>query len=94
MHDTHNRGKEVLRLFVKYGAPESILYDAKPHIGTDILAKVVKNIREAIISMGGEVRFHTKVTGIRTKRSIDFQMSRHLRCFIWKISEQTSEKIY
>ena len=72
VHDTHNRGKEVLRLFVKYGAPESILYDAKPHIGTDILAKVVKNIREAIISMGGEVRFHTKVTGIRTKRSIDF----------------------
>lgn len=47
---------------MKYGAPESILYDAKPHIGTDILAKVVKNIREAIISMGGEVRFHTKVT--------------------------------
>ena len=72
VHDTHNRGKEVLRLFVKYGAPESILYDAKPHIGTDILAKVVKNIRKAIISMGGEVRFHTKVTGIRTKRSIDF----------------------
>ena len=32
VHDTHNRGKEVLRLFVKYGAPESILYDAKPHI--------------------------------------------------------------
>ena len=72
VHDTHNRGKEVLRLFVKYGAPGSILYDAKPHIGTDILAKVVKNIREAIISMGGEVRFHTKVTGIRTKRNIDF----------------------
>lgn len=94
VHDTHNRGKEVLRLFVKYGAPESILYDAKPHIGTDILAKVVKNIREAIISMGGEVRFHTKVTGIRTKHSIDFQMNRHLRCFIWKIPEQTSEKIY
>ena len=72
VHDTYHRGKEVLRLFVKYGAPESILYDAKPHIGTDILANVVKNIREAIISMGGEVRFHTKVTGIRTKRSTDF----------------------
>ena len=72
VHDTYHRGREVLRLFVKYGAPESILYDAKPHIGTDILANVVKNIREAIISMGGEVRFHTKVTGIRTKRNIDF----------------------
>ncbi len=72
VHDTYHRGKEVLRLFVKYGAPESILYDAKPHIGTDILSEVVKNIRQAIISMGGEVRFHTKVTGFRTKRKIDF----------------------
>ena len=72
VHDTYHRGKEVLRLFVKYGAPESVLYDAKPHIGTDILSEVVKNIRQAIISMGGEFRFHTKVTGFRTKRKINF----------------------
>lgn len=70
--DSSGRNRYVLETFVKFGAPSDILYDAKPHIGTDILAKVVKNIREAIISMGGEVRFHTKVTGIRTKRSIDF----------------------
>lgn len=70
--DPSGRNRYVLETFVKFGAPSDILYDAKPHIGTDILAKVVKNIREAIISMGGEVRFHTKVTGIRTKRSIDF----------------------
>ena len=98
VHDNYHRGREVLRLFVKYGAPESILYDAKPHIGTDILAKVVKNIREAIISMGGEVRFHTKVTGIRTKRNIDFSDAPalamlHLENTKTKIGEELSAEV-
>lgn len=65
--DVGGRNKEVLRLFTKYGAPGEICYENKPHIGTDILLKVVKNIREAIISMGGEVRFHSKVTDIHTE---------------------------
>jgi len=52
----------MLRTFAKYGAPESIVYDAKPHIGTDILIDVVQNIRRAVIDMGGEVRFETKLT--------------------------------
>lgn len=64
-HDRIGRNREVLRLFVKYGAPEQILYENKPHIGTDILRTVVKNIREAICAMGGEVRFHTKLTDIK-----------------------------
>ncbi|MBR3299970.1 MAG: FAD-dependent oxidoreductase [Clostridia bacterium] len=51
------RIREILKTFVLFGAPENILTDAKPHIGTDILKKVVKNIREEIISLGGEVRF-------------------------------------
>ena len=55
----------MLREFVKHGAPESILYDAKPHIGTDILTKVVKNIRETVINNGGEIRFDSKLTGLR-----------------------------
>ncbi len=63
-NDTQGRNQEVLRLFVIHGAPEQILYESKPHIGTDILAKVVKNIRRSIIRMGGEVRFYTKVTDI------------------------------
>ncbi len=58
------RIREVLKTFVKYGAPENILYDAKPHIGTDILKTVVKNIREAIIRSGGEVRFNSKLEDI------------------------------
>lgn len=60
--DKDGRGREVLRIFVEAGAPEHILYDAKPHIGTDVLTDVVKYIREAIQSHGGEIRFHSKVT--------------------------------
>ena len=53
----------VLETFVRCGAPDEILYLAKPHIGTDNLKRVVRNIRNRIISLGGEVRFQTKVTG-------------------------------
>lgn len=62
--DKYGRGREVLRIFVEAGAPEHILYDAKPHIGTDILTDVVKHIREAIQTHGGEIRFHSKVTDL------------------------------
>ncbi len=58
------RSGKVLEEFVKAGAPEEILYINKPHIGTDILRDVVKNIRNTIISLGGEVRFNSKVTDV------------------------------
>lgn len=64
--DTHGRNREVLRLFVSFGAPEEILFDNKPHIGTDILRTVVKNMREEIKRLGGEVRFQSQVTEIKT----------------------------
>lgn len=67
IRDEKGRNKEVLRLFVKYGAPENILYEYKPHIGTDILRDVVKNIRTTICRMGGEVRFHTKAVDFYTE---------------------------
>jgi len=59
--DKDGRNKEVLKILVEFGAPENILYDAKPHIGTDVLARVVKNIRNAIIGFGGEVHFETEM---------------------------------
>lgn len=65
--DKSNRSRKVLAEFVKAGAPEEILYLAKPHIGTDNLVRIVKNIRRMIISLGGEVRFQTKLTGIEIK---------------------------
>ena len=64
--DKDGRGREALKIFVKHGAQEEILYDAKPHIGTDVLRNVVKNIREDIKKLGGEVLFETKVTDIIT----------------------------
>ncbi len=54
----------ILEQFVKAGAREEILYDAKPHVGTDVLLTVVQNIRRRILSLGGEVRFNTQVTGV------------------------------
>ena len=59
----------VLKTFADNGAPQEILYKAKPHIGTDNLRKVVKTIREEIISLGGEVRFNTKMTDIVIENS-------------------------
>ncbi len=50
----------ILNQFVKHGANENIIYDAKPHIGTDILKKVVKSIRNRIIDLGGEILFSSK----------------------------------
>lgn len=57
----------VLDEFVKAGAPEEILYLAKPHIGTDKLIEIVKNIRKKIISLGGEVFFNTEMTDFEEK---------------------------
>lgn len=62
--DTAGRNREVLRIFVKHGAPEEILYENKPHIGTDILIKVVRSMREYIKEKGGECHFRTKLTGL------------------------------
>ena len=65
---THDRRiRFVLREFAAHGAPESICYDAKPHIGTDILIDVVQSIRREIIALGGEVRFETRLDGIETE---------------------------
>ncbi len=65
--DKNGRNGEILRILVESGAPEHILYESKPHIGTDILKKVVVNMRKAIIENGGEVRFGAKVTGLRIR---------------------------
>lgn len=62
--DRFGRNRKVLQTFVRFGAPEKILYDAKPHIGTDVLSEVVKAMREEIIRLGGEVRFETQLSDV------------------------------
>lgn len=60
--DTYGRIRKVLELFVQAGAPEEILYQNKPHIGTDRLRVVVAAMREQIKEWGGEFYFNTKLT--------------------------------
>ena len=62
--DTGYRFKKVFETFVECGAPSDILYKAKPHIGTDKLRNVIINLRNKIISNGGEVRYHSKLEDI------------------------------
>lgn len=64
-----NRQRKVLEEFVKNNAPEEILYNAKPHIGTDKLKTTVKNIRNQIISLGGKVMFETKLVDFETSNN-------------------------
>lgn len=63
--DKSGRNTHVLETFVEFGAKESILYDQKPHLGTDILKDIVRNMRAKIVSLGGEVRFESRMTDIR-----------------------------
>lgn len=57
----------ILERFVEFGAREEILFDAKPHVGTDVLLNVVQNLRKRIVSLGGEVRFCAQVTKLCTQ---------------------------
>lgn len=65
--DKEYRGRKVLEIFASCGAPQEILYSYKPHIGTDILVNVVKNMRKKIIEMGGEFLYNTCLTDIKIK---------------------------
>ncbi len=62
--DPRHLGRKVMTEFVKAGAPEEILVDAHPHIGTFKLVKVVEQMREQIIALGGEIRFEQRVTDL------------------------------
>lgn len=67
--DPTGKNKQVLETFVEFGAPREILYLQKPHVGTDRLKEVVKNIRQEILRLGGEIFFETKLTDIHTKEN-------------------------
>jgi uncharacterized FAD-dependent dehydrogenase len=59
--------QKVLELFVHHGAPSDILVDARPHIGTNKLPSIIEEIRNTIISSGGEIHFERKVIDIETQ---------------------------
>ena len=62
--DPSGRNHEVLKRFVQAGAPEEIIYQQKPHLGTDVLVGVVEKLRHEIEEMGGSFRFRSKVTNL------------------------------
>ena len=78
------RIRKVLETFVEFGAPKEILYDAKPHIGTDILERVVYNIRMEIENLGGKVHFNSQMTDLRIVdgaiRSITINKDKEYNC--------------
>lgn len=87
--DKFGRNHEVLRIFAEHGAPESITYESKPHIGTDVLSAVVKEMRKYICAHGGEVRFHSQVTDIQTHSDNGQKILRKL-----KIYDSQKKEIY
>ncbi len=68
--DKSGRSREVLDIFVKAGAPDRITYENKPHLGTDLLIEIVKNMRNAIIAHGGEVHFDSEVTDFKIENGM------------------------
>ena len=71
--DRFGYNRKVLETFVRFGAPKEILYLQKPHIGTDKLAEVVKNMRLEIERLGGEVRFGVRLDSINTEKENETQ---------------------
>lgn len=84
--DKFFRGKEVFSIFVEHGAPPEIMYLQKPHIGTDLLQDVVKNIRNSIIRMGGEFRYSACLTDVFTREGkvvgVEINGKEQIRCSV------------
>ncbi|MDO5702507.1 MAG: FAD-dependent oxidoreductase [Lachnospiraceae bacterium] len=60
VRDRHGRNERVTEEFIESGAPEDIAYEQLPHIGTDLLRRVIVNLREKLVRLGGEVRFSSQ----------------------------------
>jgi hypothetical protein len=76
--DPRHLGRKVMQEFVNAGAPPEILVEAHPHIGTFKLVKVVENLREQIITLGGEIRFEQRVIDIEIEASNNARQLRGL----------------
>ena len=105
--DSNHHGRKVLTEFVKFGAPEEIMYVSKPHIGTFRLVKMVEQMRAEIINLGGEMRFETRmedvlieetggvrqVVGVRLASGEEIP-TRHLTIAVGHSARDTFEMLY
>ena len=82
--DKENRFKKVFEIFISNGANEDIMYINKPHIGTDLLRNIIINMRNKIISMGGEFKYNSCMTDIKIKdnkiKSIIINNKEEIKC--------------
>ena len=105
--DPKHYGRKVLTEFVKSGAPEEIIYVSKPHIGTFRLVKMVENMRQEIVALGGEIRFEQRVTdfdiredaGVRQVHGLhlasgEYIETRHVVLAIGHSARDTFENLY
>lgn len=101
--DPKHLGRKVLQEFVKAGAPEEILYVSHPHIGTFKLVSMVEEMRNTIISLGGEIRFDSRVTEIDiqdqqvqgvTLQSGEYLATNHLVLAVGHSARDTFEMAY
>lgn len=101
--DPVGRNQKVLELLVEAGAPAEILYQQKPHLGTDLLIEIVQNLRKQIIDMGGEFQFGCQMTGIEMQNQqltgIICNHSQHqpvqaLVCAVGHSARDTFEMLY
>ena len=88
--DPRYLGRKVMTEFVKAGAPEQILTDAHPHIGTFKLVRVVENMREQIIALGGEIRFEQRVTDLHLEEIPSDAQGRTLRVRALSVSDRST----
>ncbi len=88
--DPRYLGRKVMTEFVKAGAPEDILVEAHPHIGTFKLVKVVQNMREQIIALGGEIRFEQRVTDLLLEEVPADAQGRNQRVRALRVLDQRS----
>ncbi len=95
------RGEWLFKELIKAGAPKEILYVSNPHIGTDKLVGIIKNIRKEIISLGSKVLFNSKVTNIKPlKKGIEITVNNEIKYYDYVIlaighsSRDTIEMLY
>ena len=83
--------QRVMELFHFFGAPDTVLYEAHAHIGSDKLPTIIKNIRECILSHGGEIHFETKVKSLKEVESRKSKVERHATPIILAIGHSAHD---
>ena len=83
--------QRVMELFHYFGAPDTVLYEAHAHIGSDKLPTIIKNMRECILSHGGEIHFETKIESLKEVESRKSKVERHATPIILAIGHSAHD---